>query len=171
MAWSILSAVNGVCSSYTLHIHFDLDLSQTILAQVDRDSRIVGLVETMDDVFSFVEDAQPMKRIASHDRIIKLVVQQTTECAYFIRDYATNESFCRLSSPLRVGVSHCCVHYQGNEPFSCRMLIAISNYTRTSSMNSSWLFKIVPFFRPGSSSPAFLAISTVLVRYLISIPH
>jgi hypothetical protein len=60
MAWSILSVVPNVRSSYTLHIHFDLNLSQSILAQVDRDSSIVRLVAIMDVVFSFVQEAEPM---------------------------------------------------------------------------------------------------------------
>jgi len=170
MAWSILSAVHNVRSSCIIHIHFDLNLSQTILAQVDRDSCIVDLVEIMDDVFSFVKEAEPMKKIESHGRIIELMVQQTTECAYFIRDYAMNKSFCRSSSTRRIRVSHCCVYYQGNEPskiVSCRTLMAISNYTRTSSTNSSQLFKIVPFFRLRSLSPAFSTISIALVRDLI----
>ncbi|KIM75554.1 hypothetical protein PILCRDRAFT_669545 [Piloderma croceum F 1598] len=76
MAWNILSAVH-----------------KTILAQVDRDSCIVRLVEIMDDVYSFVKEAEPIKKIESHSQIIALMAQQTTECAYFIRDYATNESF------------------------------------------------------------------------------
>jgi len=169
MAWSVLSAVNKVRSSYILHIHFDLDLSQTILAQVDRDNRIAGLVEAMDDVFSFLEEAEPIKKIESHGRVIELMVQQTTECAYFIREYAMNKSLCRLTSALHVRVSHCCVHYQENEPLktvSCRTLTVVLNYIRTSSRNSSQLFKIIPFFRPRSSSPAFSTISIVLVRDL-----
>ncbi len=154
--------------SYNLHIRFDLNFSQTILAQVDRDSCIVRLVEIMDDVFSFVKEAEPMKKIESHGPIIELMSQQATECAYFIRDYAMNKSLCRSSPTLHVG--RCCMLYQGNEPskiVSCRTLIARSNSTRTSSTNSSQLFKVVPFFRQRSSSPACSAISIVLVRDLI----
>src|SRR6266550_1495782 len=151
MAWSILSVVPKVRSSYTLHIHFDLNLSQSILAQVDRDGCIVRLVEIMDDVFSFVKEAEPMKKIESHGPIIERLSQQATECAYFIRDYAMNESLCGSSSTLHV--ERCCIPHQGNEPskiVSCRTSTARSNNTRTNSMNSSQLFKIVPFFRPRS---------------------
>ena len=100
MAWSILSVVPKVCSSCTLHIYFNLKLSQIILAQVDRDSCIVRLVDIMDDVFSFVKEAEPIKKIKSHGQIIELMSQQATECAYFIRDYAMNKSLCRPSSTL-----------------------------------------------------------------------
>ena len=105
MAWSILSVVPNVRSSHTLHIHFNLNLSQTILAQVDRDSCIVRLVEIMDDVFSFVKEAEPIKKIESHHQTIELMSQQATECAYFIRDYAMNKSLCRLSFTPHVGIS------------------------------------------------------------------
>jgi len=76
MAWDILSAIH-----------------KTILAQVDRDICIVHLVEVMDDVYSFVKEAEPVKKIESHSRIVALMAQQTTECAYFIRDYAMNKNF------------------------------------------------------------------------------
>jgi hypothetical protein len=53
---------------------------------MDRDDSILRLVESMDDVYSFVKEAEPMKKIELLDRIIELIAQQTTECAYFIRD-------------------------------------------------------------------------------------
>jgi hypothetical protein len=67
---------------------------QVIIAQKDRDDAILHLVEVMDDVYSFVKEASPVRKIKSHCRIVVLMTQQTTECAYFIRDYATNKSFC-----------------------------------------------------------------------------
>ncbi|KIM86900.1 hypothetical protein PILCRDRAFT_815342 [Piloderma croceum F 1598] len=76
MAWSILSATH-----------------KTIIVQADRDDCIVHLVQVMDDVYSFVKEAEPMKKIESHRRIVALMAQQTTECAYFIRDYAKIKSF------------------------------------------------------------------------------
>ncbi len=91
-----------VRSSYALRVHFELNFSQTILAQVDRDSCIVRLVEIMDDVFSFVKEAEPIKKIESHGPIIEIMSHQATECAYFIRDYAMNKSLCRSSSTLHV---------------------------------------------------------------------
>jgi len=61
----------------------------------------------MDDVYSFVKEAEPMKKIESHRRIVALMAQQTTECAYFIRDYAKIKSFCMSSSVLKSEESHC----------------------------------------------------------------
>ena len=80
-------------------------LSQTILAQVDRDDCIIYLLEVMDDVYSFVKEAEPAKRIGSQGRIVAVMAQQTTECAYFIRDYAMNKSFCMSASALHAGES------------------------------------------------------------------
>jgi hypothetical protein len=82
-------------------MHFYLSLLQNILAQVDRDDSVIRLVKTMDDVYSFVEEADPMKKIDSLGQILELMAQQTTECAYFIRDYATNKDFCMSVSVLR----------------------------------------------------------------------
>ena len=83
---------------------FDPNRSQTILAQVDRDNGVVRLASIMDDAFFFVKEAEPIKKIESQGRIIALIAQQTTECGYFIRDYAMNKKFCMLGSPLRVKV-------------------------------------------------------------------
>jgi hypothetical protein len=93
MAWSILSATHKVLLLYVV-IPPDLMLSQTIVAQMDRDDCIVHLLEVIDDVYFFVHEAEPVKKIESHGRIITLMAQQTTECAYFIRDYAMDKSFC-----------------------------------------------------------------------------
>jgi hypothetical protein len=97
-------------------MHFDLNLSQTILAQVDRDNGIVHLAEIMDDILSFVKEAEPVKKIESHGRIIALMAQQTTECAYFIRDYATNKSFCRSAYTPHINVSHRTSVTRGTNP-------------------------------------------------------
>jgi hypothetical protein len=67
--------------------------SQSILAQIDRDNRINQLVEVIDDVYSFVKDANLVKEIESQQKILAVMAQQTTECAYFIRDYAI-KGFC-----------------------------------------------------------------------------
>ena len=116
MAWNILSAIHKARSSYAIHIHFDLNLSQTVLAQADRDSAIVRLVGIIDDVLSFIKEAEPVKKIKSHGRIIALMAQQTTECAYFIRDYATNKSFCRSASTPHINVSHHTSVTRGTNP-------------------------------------------------------
>jgi hypothetical protein len=70
----------------------------------------------MDGVFAFVHDAESLKKIESYKRVTDVVLapeaelpentksqiqilacmaQQTTECGYFICDYAKDRSFCR----------------------------------------------------------------------------
>jgi hypothetical protein len=67
---------------------------------MDHDGSIVRLAERMDDVYPFVEGAEPMKKIESLGRIIELLAQQPTECAYFIRDYTMGKDFCMSASAL-----------------------------------------------------------------------
>ncbi|KAH7922058.1 WD40 repeat-like protein [Leucogyrophana mollusca] len=47
----------------------------------------------MNNAYSFVREADPLKKIDSHNQYICVLSQQTIECAYFIRDYAKNKSF------------------------------------------------------------------------------
>jgi hypothetical protein len=69
----------------------------------------------LDDVFAFLHEAESLKKIESYKqltevalapgaefpeniklqiRILAYMGQQTTECAYFIRDYAKDKTFC-----------------------------------------------------------------------------
>ena len=95
MAWTILSAAQKVChrylrSSYNSKIRL---LSKVVLAQRARDESINHLIETMADVYSFVQEAESLKKIESHKQILLHMAQQTVECGYFIRDYARNKNF------------------------------------------------------------------------------
>jgi hypothetical protein len=40
----------------------------------------------MRDVFSFVEDAEPLKAVKAYREPIKLLIQQVMECGYFIAE-------------------------------------------------------------------------------------
>jgi hypothetical protein len=75
---------------------------KVVLAQKARDETIDHLVETMNDAYSFVNDAAALKEIESHKQIIVALTQQTIDCAYFIRDYAINKSFCMSIFIIRV---------------------------------------------------------------------
>jgi hypothetical protein len=77
---------------------------QTILAQKARDDRIRSLLETMSDTFSFVHDAEPLGKVQMLKSTVLLMAQQTTECAYFIRDYAKDSSFCEALRACRAVV-------------------------------------------------------------------
>ena len=65
-----------------------------ILAQRDLDDSIRHLVVTMNDMYAFIHEAEPLEKIESHRQIVALMMQQTVECGYFIRDYAKNKDFC-----------------------------------------------------------------------------
>ena len=64
--------------------------------QKNRDDAINRLARTMSDVFAFVEDAEQLKRVNTNVKTITLLIQQVTECAYFITEYAKQKNFCQL---------------------------------------------------------------------------
>ncbi|KAF8548063.1 hypothetical protein OG21DRAFT_1607113 [Imleria badia] len=76
LAWSVISAA-----------------TQVLVAQKNRDEGIARLAGAMSDVFAFVEDAEPLKRIKAHMKTITLLIQQVTECGYFITDYTKQKNF------------------------------------------------------------------------------
>ncbi|KAN0102501.1 hypothetical protein V8E52_011886, partial [Russula decolorans] len=76
IAWTLLSAAH-----------------KTILAQKDRDDNINRLLGIMKDTYDFIEVVDPLKKVESHKPIVILLTHQTTECGYFIGDYAKNKSF------------------------------------------------------------------------------
>ncbi|KAG9313831.1 WD40-repeat-containing domain protein [Chiua virens] len=69
LAWSVMSAVDKV-----------------FLNQKPRHDRIVHLIGTMNDVFAFVHDAEPLKKIELQIGTMLLLVQQVTECGFFIAE-------------------------------------------------------------------------------------
>jgi len=67
-----------------------------LVTQKNRDDRIIRLAGMMSDVLTFVHDAEPLKAIERHIKTMTLLIQQVTECGYFIADYAKNKDFCQL---------------------------------------------------------------------------
>jgi hypothetical protein len=63
------------------------------------------LIGIVDDTFAFVKDADQVKKIIMQKKILVVMAQQTTDCAYFIRDYAT-KGFCALASALISQLAH-----------------------------------------------------------------
>jgi hypothetical protein len=63
----------------------------------------------MKDTFDIVEKADQLRRKSKSDIVIRMV-QQTTECAWFIRDYMKIEEFCKLDKliVLSNSSSHSC---------------------------------------------------------------
>ena len=69
------------------------------------DASVQRLVEIMNNAFIFLHEAKDLDHLAiqSQKDILGRIAKQTTECAYFIRDYAKNKDFCMPLFPL---ISH-----------------------------------------------------------------
>jgi hypothetical protein len=86
--------LSGTYSQIVHSIDASDHIIKVVLAQKARDEALDHLVEVMNDAYSFVNEAAALKEIESHKQIIAVLTQQTIDCAYFIRDYAINKSFC-----------------------------------------------------------------------------
>jgi hypothetical protein len=82
------------CSAFSLALIAGFIATQVLVNQHNRDDRVIRLAGTMKDVFSFVEDADVLKAVEAHKEPIKLLIQQVTECGYFIAEYAKQNNFC-----------------------------------------------------------------------------
>jgi hypothetical protein len=64
-----------------------------LVDQKNRDDRIIRLAAMMSDTFDFVNDAERLKSIEAHKKTITLLIQQVTECGYFVIEYAQQKNF------------------------------------------------------------------------------
>lgn len=60
---------------------------QMVRAQQTRDQKIVGLVTTMEDTYSFVVSAEELNSQSVLQDIVEKMLKQTIECGYFIQEY------------------------------------------------------------------------------------
>ncbi|KAF7345626.1 WD40 repeat-like protein [Mycena venus] len=65
---------------------------KAVIAQKERDHRLRQLIQVTSEVFLFLNDLK-VSALEGHRQTIKLLTLQTTECAYFIRDYTKQKSF------------------------------------------------------------------------------
>ncbi|KAK7007386.1 WD40 repeat-like protein [Favolaschia claudopus] len=65
---------------------------KVVIAQKDRDDRFRQLIKITSEVYQFLNSLK-MSALEGHRGTIKLLTLQTTECAYFIRDYTKQKSF------------------------------------------------------------------------------
>jgi len=79
-------------------------VAEMLVNQQNRDDRVIRLAGTMSDVFSFVEDAEPLKAVEAHKEPTKLLIQQVMECGYVTGEYAKQNNFWMTFSsiPLRM---------------------------------------------------------------------
>jgi hypothetical protein len=65
---------------------------QMVQAEQARNTKILGLVRTMEKTYSFVISAEELKRHPVLQDIMEEILKQTIECGYFIQGY-TRRSF------------------------------------------------------------------------------
>ena len=111
-----------------------MTFTQVLMDQKDRDDRIVRLAGMMTNVFAFVEDAEPLKKIKAHIKTITLLMQQVTECGYFITDYAKRKNFCQ-SLPLSEQPTLISLQGFGQQSIRFQLSMQRSPATKTSSKN------------------------------------
>ncbi|GJJ09203.1 hypothetical protein Clacol_003425 [Clathrus columnatus] len=58
------------------------------------DQNILGLFETLDSTYKFIEESTEIQNHPSYQQILSSLAKQTQECAYFIRGYAKKQNFC-----------------------------------------------------------------------------
>ncbi|KAG2120514.1 uncharacterized protein F5147DRAFT_2263 [Suillus discolor] len=60
----------------------------------ERDQSIISLLQKLAEVYHFMTQDDSLEKIESMRGIVGKIVQQTHECARFIRDYSETKSFC-----------------------------------------------------------------------------
>ncbi|EIM81824.1 uncharacterized protein STEHIDRAFT_161179 [Stereum hirsutum FP-91666 SS1] len=66
-----------------------------IMDQLQRDINILYLVDMLADIYAFVHEAEPLRRIESHSNIMACLAQQTIDCGYFISGYCSDRFLTR----------------------------------------------------------------------------
>jgi hypothetical protein len=103
MAWTVLSAAYKVWAIYWFtHVSpIALTIScvpgQIYQAQRERDEKITSLLDVMNKIYAFVDDAKPLQEIESQNKVLKCMAQQTIECGYFISYYSKTKNFRMIS--------------------------------------------------------------------------
>ena len=72
--------------------HIPIYELQAIVDQVNRDDSIHALFSKMDEVYTFLTNAE-LDDIGSVKTIIERITRQTVECSYFIQAYCGNQRF------------------------------------------------------------------------------
>ncbi len=75
---------------------------QTLLEQYERDDNVQTLRGAMHGAFDFAHHEDTLKSIKPKSRqakIFTLMMQDVCNCGDFIRSYAKDPEFCKLSSP------------------------------------------------------------------------
>ncbi|KAG1851441.1 hypothetical protein DFJ58DRAFT_746276 [Suillus subalutaceus] len=91
---AVLEKITDVCTSVRKNGAGVLSAaSKTIIAQAERDQSINSLLKKLAEVYRFMTQDDNLGKIESLCEIVGKIVQQTLECARFIRDYSETKSF------------------------------------------------------------------------------
>jgi hypothetical protein len=93
---SVIRSPQGMLSRRSRHSRYLYVCVKVFLAQKTRDESVGRLVDTINDTYEFVHEVELLNKVKSHKQIIMRIMQQTTECGYFIRDYSKNKDFCKF---------------------------------------------------------------------------
>jgi hypothetical protein len=90
LVWQTISSVYKVRNMVTFPLYIiDHRYVQVVKNQLDRDQKLIDLMTSMENVYSFVDEIESLRdKNNTLDKIIKLILQQTFECAIFIQEYA-----------------------------------------------------------------------------------
>ncbi|KAF7979693.1 hypothetical protein HWV62_41709 [Athelia sp. TMB] len=97
MAWKLLSIVYKVCHASPQSIASFLPVNQAYEQQKETDAAVLGLLGKMEGLYSFVDDIEGLPgKIKQLGRTLIRVLEQTTECAIFFREYTDRGFLGRL---------------------------------------------------------------------------
>jgi hypothetical protein len=58
-----------------------------VRAQQNRDRKILDLITTMEDTYSFMDSMDELRKNRVLQDIVEQILKQTIECGYFIQEY------------------------------------------------------------------------------------
>lgn len=63
------------------------------MAQINRDKKAISLLKLIDEVYNFVREAEPLRKIQMHEESIRAMSMQTLESAYFLSSNFQDSNF------------------------------------------------------------------------------
>ena len=95
LAWGIVSAACKVCSNPNYFANIFLHtFNQVVQAQAALDDDVRNLIDEMDKSCKIAAEADPLKgRSPRFQEILKSLLAQVSECAYFVTGYCRDKSF------------------------------------------------------------------------------
>jgi len=85
---------SGCCWVLLLVLIAGHDFKQ-VVNQENCDERTIRLVGTMSDALTFVHNAEPFKVVKTQSKTVTRLIQQVTECGYFITAYTKHKNLCQ----------------------------------------------------------------------------